>query len=236
MKGKYFWGIILILVGAGFLLEQFEIITFGDILSIYWPSIIILFGVAGLFDRRSSKFGSLLLIIIGGLLQIDRLDLIEGSAFKLFWPVILILIGLKIIFGRGSIVIDTDNTVKNNTEKKTNFKGNITLEDSIDEFAMMSGIETNNQSQQFKGGRTTAIMGGIEIDLRGAKLHNNEAIIEATAIMGGIDIFVPDDWRVEVSGTPILGGWSNKTKYNTDLNSPVLKIKCFIMFGGIEVK
>lgn len=211
MKGKYFWGIILILVGAGFLLEQFEIITFGDILSIYWPSIIILFGVAGLFDRRSSKFGSLLLIIIGGLLQIDRLDLIEGSAFKLFWPVILILIGLKIIFGRGSIVIDTDNTVKNNTEKKTNFKGNITLEDSIDEFAMMSGIETNNQSQQFKGGRTTAIMGGI-------------------------DIFVPDDWRVEVSGTPILGGWSNKTKYNTDLNSPVLKIKCFIMFGGIEVK
>ncbi len=31
----------------------------------------------------------------------------------------------------------------------------------------MSGIETNNQSQQFKGGKVTAIMGGIDIDLEG---------------------------------------------------------------------
>lgn len=231
MSGKYFWGIILILVGAGFLLEQFDVITFGEIFRLYWPSILILLGLVGFFDRRSSKFGSLLLIIIGGLLQIDRLNLIEGSVFKLFWPIILILIGLKIIFGRGSIVIDTDNS-----QKKTKFKGNITLKDSFDEFAILSGIETNIQSQDFKGGKATAILGGIEVDLRGAKLNNNEAFIDVTALMGGVDIYVPQDWRVEVEGTPILGGWSNKTKFNNDPNAPVLKIKCFVMFGGMDVK
>ena len=53
---------------------------------------------------------------------------------------------------------------------------------------MMSGIETNNQSQEFKGGRATAVMGGIDIDLRGAKLYNNEAHIEVNAIMAGVEI------------------------------------------------
>lgn len=231
MKGKYFWGIILILIGAGFLLEQFEIITFGEIFKLYWPSILILLGLIGLFDRRSSKLGNLILIVIGALLQIDKLNLMEVSAFKLLWPIILILIGLKVIFGRGSIVIDTDNSVK-----KTKFKGNFTLEDSFDETAVLSGIETNIQSQDFKGGKATAILGGIEIDLRGAKLHNNEAIIDVTAILGGVDIYVPQDWRVEVVGTPILGGWSNKTKFNNELNAPVLKIQCFVMLGGMDVK
>lgn len=110
------------------------------------------------------------------------------------------------------------------------------MENSINEFVLMSGIDTNNQSQEFRGGRATAVMGGIVIDLRNAKLHNNEAIIDANAVMGGIEIYVPENWRVEVSGTPILGGWSNKTRRNTDPNAPVLRIKCFAMFGGIEVK
>lgn len=231
MKGKYFWGIILILVGTGFLLEQFEIITFGEMFSLYWPSILILLGLIGLFDRKSSKFGNLILILIGGLLQIDRLDLVEGGAFKLAWPLLLILVGLKVIFSRDSIVINTSNSVK-----KTKFRGNFTLEDSFDETAILSGIETNIQSQSFKGGKATAILGGIEIDLRGSKLHNNEAIIDVTVIMGGVDIFVPPGWRVEVSGTPILGGWSNKTKFNNDPNAPVLKIQCFVMLGGMDVK
>lgn len=231
MKGKHFWGIILILIGVGFLLEQFQIITFGEIFRLYWPSILILVGLIGLFDRKSSKFSNLILIVIGGMLQIDRLDLLEVSAFRLMWPIILILVGFKVIFGRSSIVIDTDNSVK-----KTKFTGNITLEDAFDEVAILSGIETNIQSQEFKGGNATAILGGIDIDLRGAKIHNNEAIIDVTAIMGGVEIYVPEDWRVEVTGTPILGGWSNKTRLNNDPDAPVLRIKCFVMLGGMDVK
>lgn len=230
MGGKYFWGLILIIIGAGFLLEQFEIISFGQMFKLYWPSILILIGLLNLFDRRSSKFGNLVLIIIGGALQINRLDLLDVNAFRLVWPVILILLGLKVIFSKNSFV-----EVKFDSDFKKNSK-NVTLDDRIDEFAMLSGIETNNQSQDFKGGKATAILGGIDIDLRSAKLHNNEAFIELNAIMGGIDVLVPNDWRVEVTGTPIFGGWSNKTKFNTSPDAPVLRIRCFAMFGGIEIK
>lgn len=239
MRKRSFLGIILIAVGVGFLLEQFQIITFSQVFSTYWPSILILIGLSGLFTRKTSKFGDILLIVLGSLMQIDRLNLIDMNVYKLFWPIILILVGIQIILSRNSITIDTKKNV--NVNKEFNYNGreftkNITRENDINEFALLSGIETNNQSQEFRGGRATAIMGGIVIDLRSAKLYNNEAIIDLNTVMGGIEIYVPDDWRVEVNGTPILGGWSNKTVQNPDPNAPVLRVKCFVMFGGVEIK
>lgn len=239
MGKRSFLGIILIAVGLGFLLEQFEIITFSEAFRTYWPSILILIGLSGLFNRKSSKFGNLLLIVFGALMQIDRMNLVNINVYRLFLPIILIFGGLQIIFSRKNIVVDTNNSFNANVKsdyKNKEFSKNATMDKTINEFVLLSGIDINNYSQEFRGGSATAIMGGIVIDLRNAKLYNNQAIIDANSIMGGIEIFVPDNWRVEVSGTPILGGWSNKTKPNTDPNAPVLKVKCFVMFGGVDVK
>lgn len=223
-------GTMLLVIGVGFLLEQFAIITFSEAFNIYWPSILILIGLIGLFNKKSSKFGNMVLIVLGSLIQIDRLDLVNINIYKLFGPIILILLGLNIIFSKESIVV---NTKSNHKGKK--FSENVSMKDTINEFALMGGIGTNNRSQQFRGGTATAIMGGIEIDLKGAKLDNNGAVVEVITIMGGVEIHVPDNWRVEVTGTPIFGGWSNNTRHNTDLNSPLLKIRCTSIFGGMEV-
>ena len=95
------------------LLEQFDVISFGEMFKLYWPSILILLGIASLFDRKSSKFGSLILIIIGGALQVNRLDLFDFNAFRLIWPIILILIGLKVIFSKDSFVeVKFDSDIK----------------------------------------------------------------------------------------------------------------------------
>ena len=231
MNNKYFFGIILILIGAGFLLDQFAIISIGHMLSLYWPSLLILFGVFNFLDRKSSKFGNLAIIVFGGLLQLSKLELIDVNVYQLFWPIILILLGLNIIFSKKkpSIIVKTNiNLDKNNNT--------ITLEDTIDSFVMLGGISTNNQSRSFKGGKATAIMGGIELDLRGAELYNNEATIEINAIMGGMEIYVPESWKVEISGLPILGGWSNKSNKNLDKDAPLLKIKCTAVMGGIDIK
>lgn len=101
MKGRFFWGIILILVGAGFLLDQANYIEFGTVISTYWPSIIILAGISGLFEKGSSKLGNLIVISLGALFQLKQLDYIEFNVFRAFWPIVLILIGLNMIFSRG---------------------------------------------------------------------------------------------------------------------------------------
>ena len=49
--------------------------------------------------RRTEIFWALLLILVGGVLLLNSLDIINVS-WGLVWPVILILLGLWIIFGR----------------------------------------------------------------------------------------------------------------------------------------
>jgi predicted membrane protein len=230
MSGRFFWGLILILLGAGLLLDQTGYIEIGDLISLYWPSALILIGIAGLFERRSSKVWNSILIIFGVLMQMKRLDYIDIDIFRLLFPIILIVVGISVIFNTG--VRKHHSPVE--PEKWS--KGSVSMEDTVDLSVIFSGIDTLNQSQTFKGGKLSAIFGGIDLDLRGAKLNNNEAFLDVTALFGGVSIFVPDDWRVEVMGTPILGGWDNKTKPNQDPNAPVLKIRGTPIFGGIEVK
>ena len=238
MKGKYLFGIILIIIGAGFLLDQFNVISFGSIFSLYWPMILIIVGLLGLFDKKSSKFGNAILIVLGIMFQINSLDIVDVNVFSLILPVILILIGVNILFSKRKSLFHgkRNELIYESKDSGSEFSKNIDLDNEIDVSAFMSGIETNNRSQQFRGGRATAIMGGIDIDLRGASLYEDIAELEITVIMGAVEIMVPDNWRVEVSGTPLLGSVENKSGYNINANSPILRVKGFALMGSIEIK
>lgn len=111
MKEKYFFGVLLILLGLGLFLEQLNLISFGNIISIYWPSILIILGLVGLFDRNSSKFWNGVLILVGAMLQINRLDLLNINLFRFIVPIIIILTGFKILFSRND---DKKESKKNN--------------------------------------------------------------------------------------------------------------------------
>lgn len=98
MKEKYFFGIALILVGLGLVLEQLNIIKFASVIILYWPIILIILGLVGLFDRNSSKFWNAILILVGVMLQVNRLDLLEINLFRFIVPVLIMLAGFKILF------------------------------------------------------------------------------------------------------------------------------------------
>lgn len=229
MRGRYFIGLFLILLGIGFLMDQFGYFDFGDLMSTYWPSILILLGISGLLDRKSSKTGSLILIAIGLMFQVNNLDILEVNVFRLFWPIILIIIGLNLIFSKG--IVKHSSPVE--PEKWSS--ENIDMEDTVNQVVIFSGNSTANQSSSFKGGRLTALFGGIDLDLRGAQLNEDQAFLDVTAAFGGVDIKVPDTWRVDLNGTPILGGIDNSAKPNPDPDAPVLKISATAIFGGIDI-
>jgi predicted membrane protein len=229
LRERYFFGILLILLGLGFLADQLGYFQMGEIISTYWPLVLIIAGITGLFDRKSSKMGNLIVLALGILFQLNRLDYLEVEVFRLFWPIVLIIVGLNILFTKGI----SNHNVKVDPDK---WSTNVIEDATVDSFVIFSGLETNNQSQEFKGGKLTAVFGGIDLRLTEANLYNNEAFIDATTLFGGIDIIVPNNWRVEMTGTPIFGSWSNNARSNPDPDAPVLKIRCMPIFGGIDVK
>jgi hypothetical protein len=53
---------------------------------------------------------------------------------------------------------------------------------------------------------------------------------------GGIEIYVPRDWHVTVSGFPLLGGFEDKTYQQPGEASGHLVVKGMAVMGGVEVK
>lgn len=101
--------------------------------------------------------------------------------------------------------------------------------------AVMDGATFESRTQEFVEARATAFMGGIELDLSRAGLAPG-AYLTLRAVMGGIDVVVPPNWRVEVMARSMMGGIENLTNPDVlDEDAPVLVIDALAAMGGIEI-
>ena len=82
-----------------------------------------------------------------------------------------------------------------------------------------------------------AVMGGCFIDFRGAEIDADEVHVVAVAVMGGIDIVVPEGIEVALDGLPIMGGKSMQVKDVPRLpGSPRIFVHAYPIMGGVTVR
>lgn len=226
MNGKKLFGIILIILGVLIFLETSNLVEFdfdiGDIISNYWPLILVLLGLSNLLSSSRSKTGGVILITIGILLQLKIMGLLE---FDIMMPIIIILIGFYILFF-------------SNRKSHFHFHNSKLTEDTIDGFVLFSGISKKILSNNFKGGSATTIFGAMDIDLRDANIEKNLTVrLDLFTIFGGTDVFVPQNWNIEVTGVPIFGAWDNLSRNKIKIpDAPTLKVNCIVILGGIDIK
>jgi Domain of unknown function (DUF1707)/Cell wall-active antibiotics response 4TMS YvqF len=103
--------------------------------------------------------------------------------------------------------------------------------------AIMSGADRSGRWRLGERCRAIAVMGGCKLDLRGAELTAQNPAIRAVAIMGGIDIVVPEGIPVEVTGLAVMGGKSVRIKdVQPQPGAPRLHIRVFALMGGVSVR
>jgi class 3 adenylate cyclase len=82
-----------------------------------------------------------------------------------------------------------------------------------------------------------AVMGHCEVDFRQAEIDSAEVQVTAIAIMGGVDVIVPEGIAVELTGFPIMGGKHLKVADVPVLpGSPVIRIRAFPIMAGVNVR
>jgi hypothetical protein len=81
-----------------------------------------------------------------------------------------------------------------------------------------------------------AIMGGGEIDLREARFAQPVVTIHAVTIMGGIEITVPDDANVQVTGMGIIGGFDHGASGGGQPGGPTIIINGIALMGGVDIR
>lgn len=223
--GNVLWGVVLIGVGCIFGLNALEITDINVFFNGWWTLFIIIPCFIGIITDHD-KTGNLIGLLIGCALLLACQDVIEfDMIWKLIWPIILIIIGFSFIFR------DTINHKIGKEIKKLNKDG----KNSNEYCATFANQDIDFDDEEFKGADLSAVFGGIKLDLRKAKITNDQ-VINTTAVFGGIEIYVPNDVDVKVKSTPIFGGVSNKTLKNKAKDKHIIYINATSIFGGVEIK
>jgi predicted membrane protein len=175
-----------------------------------------------------------MLIIVGGVFIAPEIFDIAFEIRNLWLPAVLITIGLISIF-------HSRRKAHHHKEWEKRFKNSVTFSNEyVNESYIFGGGNIIVNSDNFKGGKISAIFGGGKLDLSNATLSTEGInILEVEFIFGGMEIIIPHDWNIIIETNTVFGGFSNKkngiTHSNIDLTKE-LRIKGTAIFGGGEIK
>ena len=103
--------------------------------------------------------------------------------------------------------------------------------------SVLSGSSRKGRWRPKRKTRALAIMGSVDLDLRRAEIEGSEVSITAVAIMGGIDVVVPEGVIVHLGGFALMGGKDLRLANVPVLpGSPVIKVRAFPIMGGVRVR
>jgi predicted membrane protein len=222
MTAQLVIGLTIVVMGILFTLDNLGLLDARDYLR-FWPLAILAIGVMNFSaarDMGGRVFGGFI-AFVGVWLLLGNLNVIHARLWDL-WPMILVFFGgslvLRGLYGRDFV-------------RRGDSSSQITA------IAMLGGFDRTVTADPFRGGEITAVMGGGKIDLTRARIENGaSAAINVLALMGGMEIRVPDTWVIENRVIYFMGGTDDRSRLPADANSPRLVLRGFVMMGGIEVK
>jgi len=109
-----------------------------------------------------------------------------------------------------------------------------------DEFSIATicgGVDRTCTAPSLRRGDVLACMGGVDLDLTGATLDPAGAKLEVRACMGGVQVTVPDTWRVTIESTQRAGGVETRLAPVDELpdDAPSLDLAVSVLMGGVLV-
>jgi len=216
----------VLIVGLGLLLtaDNFNLIDAGQVLR-FWPLIFVAVGLTKLVqsDTTSGQVFGVVLAVVGVTMIVDEFWAIDLDIDRM-WPLALVVAGGFIVYraARG--------------ETASGPAGPATSDSQISEFAFWSGKVRKNASPGFRRADLTAVMGGVELDLRGASTPSGqEAVIDVFVWWGGVEITVPPDWAVSNQVVAIMGGADDSSTGTQDATNRLI-VRGFVIMGGVEIK
>jgi predicted membrane protein len=224
--------------------------------------LLIIIGISTICKRHVFHFHGLPLLCLGIFFIIPKVAEVFPSTFScidrvnfiaVYWPLLLIVGGIILILhipvsnnwrlrrhysrynkrfgngyghGHGCFWGNNDFRRKENCSQEENFS--------------KTSVFSNGRyvvDTEFTGGELQAIFGGIEFDLRKAHLPEGETSINIEVVFGGVSLFVPDNWLIEVKIESVLGGIDDARRIVETVDvSRKLIIKGSAVFGGVEIR
>lgn len=222
VTGRLVFGAVLVTLGLLWTLENLGLAN-ADLILRWWPALLVGYGVmrlTGLDGTRRLVSGTMF-VLAGSWMLARELGFVNVSIFRL-WPLFMIGIGASLVW--------------------RSMRGPGASPDSADAsayprpFALMGGNVRNIESKELVGLEASAVMGGVGVDLRNARARDAQVVADVFAWWGGVELIVPEDWRVISEVTPIMGGVEDQTRVAEGGGATTLRVRGLVVMGGLEIK
>ncbi len=237
-------GLAIVIVGVLFMLDNLHIVRAGDYLR-YWPVGLIAIGAAQIVQAHTASrvWSGSIWILIGALLLAERVGFLHVQAWA-FWPLLLVFVGGRIFWQAfaARAVPQVPPAGPTYSDWSANADGGVRHFASaadgstVTATAFLGGFERRVTSPAFRRAELTAFMGGGKLDLTQAVPAAGGAVVDVFALMGGVEVIVPDSWNVNVEVTPFLGTCDHAAVQHATAASPQLTVRGFVMMGGVDIK
>jgi len=217
---RFVLGLFAIALGVLWTLDNMRFLDIDGIWR-WWPVLLIVIGTQRALQSQGGRLGGGVIAGIGFVLLLDQLDVWEFDIWEL-WPLVLVLIGGSMVWG----------ALTRGRDPQWRAGASDTWVQAV---AILGGSNRKSNSQEFRGGEATAVLGGCDIDLTHASVGGGEAVIDVFAFWGGIDIKVPEDWTVILEASAILAGIEDKTR-RPPTATKRLVVKGLAIMGGVDIK
>lgn len=232
---RIYFGILLIVAGTLLLANNLGVLPFVIPSFVFsWKMLLVVIGVSLLIN---GKLGGIAPLGIGLYFILPDALGISVPHIHTLWPAFIILFGFLMLFKKKDWhkkrreAFTKYSEVEVDEEKETK-------EDRMEAIAIFGGESKKVSSYDFKGGKCTAIFGGLEIDLTNCYLSSERGTIEITAVFGGVTLRVPKDWNVRSEIVPVMGGVEDKIFHmpGTYVDPAAeLTLKGSVVMGAVEI-
>jgi len=235
-------GLLLIVAGVLLFLDNLNILPF-ETARAFWPLVLAVYCAAVFYHSGSVavKVWAGTGVLAGILLLLGNYNVLHVTLATL-WPLLLISTGIVMLIYRMRWLEVSMRFRHRAASISANIGANARTRTSVNrlqEFAIFSSVKRRVETASFEGGELSSVFGGIEIDLRRSAIAAASAVIEANAVFGGIELRIPENWRLSLQGNAVFGAYEDKTippRPEPGLEIPTLIIRGGAAFGGVVIR
>lgn len=218
-KSRVTLGLVLIVIGLVLTLESAGLLKTGGLLR-WWPLFLIGVGVVKVRQPPGDgqRAAGVAFLLLGGFYQLMTI-----LAFGISWPLILVGFGVFLLWQGVEDPVPSEVPV-------------VSEAPYVSDMAFIGYLKRSLHASDFRGGSVTAVMGGVELDLRKAVLGNGgTAYLDVVAFWGGIELKVPVGWTVDARVVPVMGAFENKVDPLSATGNARLVVRGHAIMGGVVI-
>jgi len=154
----------------------------------------------------------------------------DAAAYRPGYGAAIAEFGLLVLLAAGSFryMREHQGTVFENSTETSSGK--------LEAVAVMGAKRFTSLAGEFRSADAVGVMGHCILDLRQATMQGDTATIDAVAVMGQVEIFVPADWIVLPDDVLTVGTLVNRARHSDAPNPRTVKLTGAVMMGEIQIR